>query len=227
MEYRICPPAPLRFARSAVYYWRERLLREGRLMSHTEIVGLVLFAVLTGAIVGFSAGRWVQPRRHRDSAVNEWCRALVAWSCAWKEVSRTYLAFVAAHRASAAEPEHSPRFEYRCDEVLRARMAFHRAQRDLDRALARLMLHDPDAYESFRALTLPPAEEHRNALNGSREDADRLAGKLGDLCARADAMVLGELQQASRGAVAGLLRGGIAFLSRIGDRLASAPGDRK
>ena len=194
-------------------------------MTVAEVVGLVLAAALAGAglALAVTSLRGVDAR-DRPSRPDR--RALLLdWLCAWKRLSRAYLAFVAAQRALSSEPDDSRRFSYRCKEVLRARSELCRAQRSFDRAAARLSVYSGrtglDA--RFCELPAPRGDELRWAVNGDRYELERLARSVHESARAAETIVRDELDRLRNPVAWVWLRTGAARLREITDRWAAPP----
>jgi hypothetical protein len=182
-------------------------------------VGLAAFALGVGAVFVFDQ------RIRRVARFPDRQAALIDWLCAWKRLSRAYLAFVAAQRAFSGETDDSPRFSYRSREVLRARSELGRAQCDFDRAMAWMLVHGEEngCDGQLRALVGPHADELRWALSGNRDDLERLARSMHESSIQAEAIVRTQLCRKQDSRAWTIVRQGAIRLSNMADRWAAAP----
>jgi len=194
-------------------------------MSTAEIVGLALTALFAGIIVGAMLSFGFAGRRRRQAIEETRRKALLEWLSARKQLSRSYLSFVAAQRAFASEAEDSPRFDFRCEETLRARSELSDAQRRLDEAVTQLTgaFDDPLVGQRLHELSQPPADEVRGAVNGTTQDVERLARALAEVNGRSEAFTLHERNRIPQSIPKRLIRSLTTWSGGILDRLASPP----
>lgn len=157
------------------------------MMPTVELVGLLVSALLLGALIGgFLAARSARSARNASHEQHS-IQALIQWLACRRHWRQSSAALVRTVRALAQEPRESARFEKRCKRARSAKKQFRLATDQLTLAQAAMETWRGDALSS---LSDPPpqptpSQVRRVAMRGGADRIESLARRL-DLADKAD-----------------------------------------